>query len=173
VLVEEDRDTGWSPAADTKDIETTPTKLRWHVRAAKGQTAKAELALERTDQQVVTLTTLSAEDMLVRIRGLENEGPALKEAVARLADVVADISRAKTQKTQIDAERKKIADDQERIRKNLASAGQSSDLGRRYLDTLRQQEDRLGELQKTDTALDEAIAQKRKAAEEIARRLKF
>ena len=173
VLIEEDRGTGWSPAADMKDVETTPTKLRWRVHAAKGQTAKAELVLERTDQQVVTLTTLAAEDMLARIRGLENEGPALKETVARLAEVVADISRAKTQKGQIDAERKKIADDQERIRKNLASAGSSSDLGRRYLDTLRQQEDRLAELQKSETALDEAIAQKRRAAEEIARRLKF
>ena len=173
VLIEEDRDTGWSPAADMKDVETTPTKLRWRVHAAKGQTVKAELALERTDHQVVTLTTLAAEDMLARIRGLENEGPALKETLARLAEVVADISRAKTQKNQIEIERKKIADDQERIRKNLASAGQSSDLGRRYLDTLRQQEDRLADLQKTDTALDDTIAQKRKAAEEIARRLKF
>ena len=173
VLIEEDRQTGWTPAADIKDVETTPTKLRWHVRAPKGQTVKAELALERIDQQVVTLTTLPAEDMLARVRGLANEGPALKEAIDRLADVVGDISKAKTQKAQIEAERKKIADDQDRIRKNLASAGSSSDLGRRYLDTLRQQEDRLADLAKTDAALDDAVAQKRRAAEDIARKLKL
>ena len=173
VLVEEDRVAGWAPAAEIKDIEATPQKLRWTVRAGKGETAKAELALERIDQQVVTLTTLAVEDMLARIRGLDNESPALKEAVGRLGEVVGEISRARTQKGQIEAERKKIADDQDRIRKNLASTGQATDLGRRYLDALRQQEDRLAELGKADIALDDLIAQKRKAAEEIARKLKF
>ncbi len=173
ILVEEDRAAGWSAAAEIKDVEATPTKLRWHVRATKGQTTRAELALERIDQQVVTLTTLPAEDMLARIGGLANEGPAVKEAVERLGEVVGEISRARTQKGQIDAERKKIAEDQDRIRKNLASAGAASDLGRRYLDTLRQQEDRLAELGKAEAALDALVAQKRKAAEEIARKLKF
>jgi len=173
VLVEEDRPAGWTPAADAGEVETTPTKLRWHVKATKGETAKAEVALERTDQQTVTLSTLAAEDILARVRGLNNEGPALKEAVARLAEVVADITKAKARKGEIDTERKKIAEDQERIRQNLASAGQSSDLGRRYLDMLRQQEDRLAELAKTDKGLDETIAQKRSAAEDIARKLKL
>jgi len=173
ILVEEERPAGWTPAADAKDVETTPTKLRWRIKAAKGQTARAEFALERTDQQVVTLLTLPTDEILARVRGLDNESPALKETVDRLAEVIADINRARAQKAQIEAERKKIAEDQDRIRKNLASAGQSSDLGRRYLDTLRQQEDRLGELAKSEAALDEAIVQKRKAAEDVARRLKL
>lgn len=173
VLVEEDREDGWTPAPEIKGVETTPEKLRWRIAAAKGQTTKAELVLERVDRTAVTLTSLPAEDVLARVRGLSNEGPALKEAVDRLGEVVADISRARTQKGQLEAERKKIADDQDRIRKNLASAGQSTDLGRRYLDTLRQQEDRLAEIAKADAGLDEVVAQKRKAAEEIARKLKF
>ena len=173
VLVEEERAEGWSPSSETGEVETTPTKLRRHVRAEKGRTTTADLVLERTDQQFVTLTTLPAEDILTRVRGLANESPALKQAIDQLADVVAEISRAKTRKAQIEAERKKIADDQERIRKNLASAGQSSDLGRRYLDTLRRQEDQLADFAKTDQALDETIAEKRRAAEEIARKLKL
>lgn len=173
ILVEEARPDGWAPAADLEGVETTPTRLRWHIRAAKGETTKAEFALERTDQQSVVLTTLPAEDILVRVRGLGNGGPALREAVDRLGEVVGDISRAKTRKTQIEADRKKIVDDQERIRQNLASAGAASDLGRRYLDTLRRQEDKLAELAKTDQELDDTIAERRKAATEIARKLKL
>ncbi len=173
ILVEEARADGWTPAADIAGVEITPTKLRWHIRAAKGETTKAEFALERTDHQTVTLTTLAAEDILVRVRGLGNEGPALREAVERLGEVVADISRAKTRKTQIEADRKKIVDDQERIRQNLASAGAASDLGRRYLDTLRRQEDKLAEFTKAGQDLDDTIAERRKAAAEIARKLKL
>ncbi|MDK9696611.1 MAG: DUF4139 domain-containing protein [Siculibacillus sp.] len=173
VLVEEERPDGWTPAPEIGDIEATPTVLRRHVKAAKGTTAKAELVLERTDRQVVVLTTLAAEDILARVRGLSNEGPALKQAVEQLSEVVGEISRARGRKAQIDVERKKIADDQDRIRKNLASAGQSSDLGRRYLDTLRKQEDQLGELGKAEVALDATIEEKRRAAAEIARRLKL
>lgn len=173
VLVEEERPTGWAPAAEITDVETTATALRRHIRAAKGTTAKSELALERTDQQIVTLTTLAPEEILARVSGLSNEGPALRQAIDQLAEVVGDITRARAQKARNEAERKKIGEDQERIRKNLASAGQSSDLGRRYLDTLRKQEDQLAELAKSDQTLDDTIAAKRKAAEEIARKLKL
>jgi hypothetical protein len=173
VLVEEERPAGWAPAAEITDIETTPTALRRHIRAAKGTTAKSELVLERIDQQIVTLTTLAPQEILARVSGLSNEGPALRQAIDQLAEVVGDITRAEAQKARIDTERRKIGEDQERIRKNLASAGQSSDLGRRYLDTLRKQEDQLAEFAKTDQTLDDTIAAKRKAAEEIARKLKL
>jgi hypothetical protein len=173
VLVEEERPVGWAPAAEITDVETTPTALRRHIRAAKGTTAKSELALERIDHQIVTLTTLAPEEILAQVSGLSNEGPALRQAIDQLAEVVGDITRAEAQKERIETEHRKIAEDQERIRKNLASAGQSSDLGRRYLDTLRKQEDQLAELAKTDQALDATIAAKRKAAEEIARKLKL
>jgi chromosome segregation ATPase len=119
----------------------------------------------------VALADLGAEDILARIRGLQNESPALKETVAKLGAIVADINKAKAQRSQIDQERKRIAEDQERIRRNLESAGQGSDLGRRYLDTLKSQEDRLAELARTDAALEAAIAAKRQSAEQLAREL--
>ncbi len=70
-----------------------------------------------------------------------------------------------------DVERKKIADDQERIRKNLASVGQSSDLGRRYLETLKAQEDRLAAIGAEEKKLDDDLAGKTRQAEEIAQAL--
>ena len=164
IVIDEARPEGWRPAEGTKDVEETATRLRYKVSAPKGQTTKATLGLERLDVQLVTLATLEPDDILAHVRGLENETPAFREAVARLAGVVADINRAEEQRSELEQERGKIGEDQERIRKNLQSTGQGSDLGRRYLDMLRKQEDRLAAMTETDKALLAEIAAKRRTA---------
>jgi hypothetical protein len=170
VVIEEARANGWKPTSETS-VEETPTRFRYTVAAPKGQVTKATLVLERTDSETVILTTLAPEDMLARIRGLQNEGASVKDAVAKLGAIVNDINKARTQRTQLEAERKKIADDQNRIRQNLQSVGPGSDLGRRYLDTLKSQEDRLVEINKIDASMENEIGAKRQSAEELARHL--
>jgi hypothetical protein len=169
ITIEEARAQGWTPASEMGRIEVTPTQFRFAVAAPKGQTTKATLILERTDNQNVSLTTLAAEDMLARISGLQNESAALKDTLAKLGAIVNDINKGRAQRTQLEAERKKIVDDQDRIRKNLQSVGQGSDLGRRYLDALKSQEDRLTEINTRDAAIESEITAKRQSAEELAR----
>ncbi len=171
VIVEEPRPAGWSPSADQQTIEETPTRFRFKIDAPKGATTKAQLVLERTDRRLVRLTTLAPEQILTTIQGLENESPALKAAVARLGETIGEINRARAQRAELEAERKKIAEDQERIRRNLASVGASSDLGRRYLDTLKSQEERLGVIGRSEQLLEAEITARRNVAEEIARGL--
>lgn len=173
VTVEEVRADGWAPAAGTTGVEATPNRFRWTVTAPKGRTTRAELVLERTENQSVVLTTLPAEEMLARVKGLDNEGPAFKEAVDRLSDVVADIAKADAARKRAGIERDRIVADQDRIRANLTSVGNGSDLGRRYLDMLKTQENRLAELARTDAEAADTIAQRRKAAEDIVRKLKL
>jgi hypothetical protein len=170
IVIEEARADGWKPAGETS-VEETPTRFRHTVAAPKGQVTKSTLVLERTDSETVTLTALAPDDMLARIRGLQNEGTAVKDAVAKLGAIVSDINKARAQRTQLDAERKKIVDDQSRIRQNLQSVGQGSDLGRRYLDTLKSQEDRLAEIARSDATLENEIAARRQSAEELAHHL--
>jgi hypothetical protein len=169
IVIEEARADGWKPVSE-KSVEETPTRFRYTVVAPKGQVTKAALVLERTDSETVILTTLAAEDMLARVRGLQNESAAVKDAVARLGAIVNDINKARTQRTQLEAERKKIADDQNRIRQNLQSVG-LTDLGRRYLDMLKSQEDRLAEINRIDATMENEIAAKRQSAEDLARHL--
>jgi len=171
IIIEEARGEGWAPASDSRQVETTPTRFRTTVAAPKGQTTKAALVLERVDSQTVALTTLAPEDILARVRSLQNESAALKDTIARLGAIVSDINKARAQRGQLDAESKKIAEDQERIRRNLQSVGQGSDLGRRYLDSLKSQEDRLAEIARTGATLEADIAAKRQAAEDVARQL--
>ncbi len=171
IIVEEPRAAGWAPSADQQEIEETPTRFRFKIDAPKGQTTKSKLVVERTDRRVVHLTTLAPEQILTTIQGLENETPALKSAIARLGETIGEINRARAQRSQLDAERKKIGEDQERIRRNLGSVGAGSDLGRRYLESLKQQEERLAVIARSEQLLDAEITARRNVAEEIAKGL--
>jgi hypothetical protein len=171
VIVEELRAAGWTPSADQQEIEETPTRFRFKIDAPKGKTAKSRLVIERTDRRTVHLTTLAPEQILTTIQGLENETPALKTAVTRLGETIGEINRARAQRSQLDAERKKISEDQERIRRNLGSVGANSDLGRRYIEALKSQEERLAVIARSEQLLDAEIAARRNVAEEIAKGL--
>jgi len=171
IVVEEARADGWAPAADAKNVEETPTRFRYTITAPKGKTTYAALVLDRTDRETITLTDLAPEEIYARIRGLDNESEALKAAVAQLGAIVSEINRARLAKAQLATEQKNIAVDQDRIRRNLQSVSAGSDLGRRYLATLKTQEDRLAEMAQKKAALDNEISAKRKAAAEVARGL--
>jgi hypothetical protein len=171
IVIEEARGDGWRPVAETKDVEETATRLRYKVSAPRGRTTKATLVLERLDRETIALSTLAPERVLATISGIDNASPALKDAAVKLGALVADLNSAKTRRAELAAEAKRIADDQARIRQNLGAVGQSSDLGRRYVDALRKQEDRLAEITAADKALESEMADKRKAAEELAKTL--
>jgi hypothetical protein len=173
IVVEEPRAVGWKPSPESKDVEETPTMFRHKIIAAKGQTSRATLSIERVDGETVMLTSLGPEDILARIRGLQNESPALKETVAKVAAIVGEINKARSQRTQLEAERKKINEDQERIRRNLQAVGQGSDLATQYVEMLKKQEQRFADIDRVDQALDADIMAKRQAAEQLARQLTF
>jgi len=171
IVIEEARSDGWKLTNDAQNVETTPTRYRYTVAAPKGKTATASLTVERIDSESILLTTLAAEEILARIRGLQNESEAFKTTVAKLSSIVSDINKATSQRTQLDSERKKITEDQDRIRENLKSVGQGQDLGKRYIDILKGQEDRLAAIAKQDRDLEADIAAKRKNAEDVARQI--
>jgi hypothetical protein len=171
IIVEEPRAAGWVPSADQQEIEETPTRFRFKIDAPKGTTTKSKLVIERLDRRTVHLTSLAPEQILTTIQGLENETPALRSAIARLGETIGEINRARAQRGQLEAERKKIGEDQERIRRNLSSVGANSDLGRRYLETLKSQEERLGVITRSEQLLEAEIAARRTVAEEIAKGL--
>ncbi len=171
VIIEEPRQDGWKPAGDSKGIEETPTRLRMTVQAPKGKTTKASLYREHLDHESVSLSSLAPDRIAATISGLENQTPALKEAVAKLGELATAIGKANTRKRELETERKRIGEDQDRIRKNLASTGSSSDLGRHYLDTLKNQEDRLAAIATEEKSIEQDVAAKMKEAEGVAQAL--
>ncbi len=171
IIIEEPRQDGWKTIGDSKSLEETPTRVRRTVMAPKGATTKATLTREHVDDESVMLSSLAPDAILAAISGLENQTPELKDVISKLGALAGEIAKAHARKRELDAERQKIGTDQDRIRKNLASTGSSSDLGRRYLDTLRAQEDRLASIGTEEKAIGEEVAAKTKAAENIAETL--
>ncbi len=171
IVIDEPRADGWQPANPAGEIEQTAARLRYKVNAPKGQTTKASLVLERTDFQAIRLTTLDPRRLQATLQGIDDPSPALKDALAKLGSLIADINNATARKDQLTAEARQISDDQDRVRRNLEAVGRGTDLGRRYLDTLRTQEDRLAAIAAETAKLDADIAAKHDQAAQIGKTL--
>lgn len=171
IVVEEPRENGWSPTKEEAGVETTTTEFRKSILAPKGKTTSAKLELERVDSTSVQLAALDPREMFVRLTGLQNASPSLKAALANLQPIVEAIDAAQARRSELAAERKKIGEDQNRIRENLRTVGAGSDLGHRYIDTLKAQEDRLAEITKLDEGFEKDLIARRKAAADFAREL--
>lgn len=171
IVVDEARADGWTPTNPAGEIEQTTARLRYNVSAPKAQTTKAALILERTDAQTVRLTTLDPKRLQATLQGIDDPAPALKDALAKLGAIIADINTATARKEKLAAEQRQISEDQDRVRRNLEAAGKGSDLGRRYLDTLRVQEDRLNAINTEVAKLEADIAAKHDQAAQIAKTL--
>ena len=171
IVVDEARSDGWQPANPAGEIEQTTARLRYKVNAPKGQTTKASLILERTDFQLVRLTTLDPRRLQATLQGIDDPSAALKDALAKLGALIAEINTATARKEKLAVESRQISEDQDRIRRNIEAAGRGSDLGRRYLDTLRVQEDRLTAINTEVAKLDAEIAAKHEQAAQIGKTL--
>ncbi|MGF1621798.1 MAG: DUF4139 domain-containing protein [Rhodomicrobiaceae bacterium] len=171
VVIDEARNDGWKPSGEAANVELTASRIRYTVETPRGKTTNATLRLERTGEQIIRLVSLDPRSLYATLRGLENTSPELKQAIADLGAIVTAMNNADRQRNKLESETASIAQDQERIRKNFQTVGQGSDLGRRYLDTLRAQEDRLAEIRKEIEELDATIAAKQKEASDIARSL--
>jgi len=173
IVIEEPRVDGWKPTASLEKIELTASRLRYEVNAPKGETTKAQLRLERVDDERIRLASLAPESLYATLQGLQNADSALKETLAELRKLVSAINEAENSKAKLDDEIGQIGRDQERIRENLSAVGQSSDLGRRYIENLREQEDRLAEIGARKRKLDTEIATHRAEAVKLANRLEL
>ena len=74
-----------------------------------------------------------------RLRPHADGAARASERMSKLATIVEQINKRKAQRLELDSERGRIVSDQLRIRNDLQSVGQGTDLGRRYLDTLKTQ----------------------------------
>lgn len=173
VVIEEPRVQGWKVTEPLEQIELTASRLRYEVDAPKGQTTKARLRLERVDDEHLRLASLAPDRLYAALRGLQNTDSELKAALTELRKLVSAINKAENSKAKLENEIAQISRDQERIRENLSAVGQTSDLGRRYLENLREQEDRLAEIYAEKHKLDTEIASHRAEAEKLANSLEL
>jgi hypothetical protein len=142
VLVEHPKMGGWDLVAPKKATEETDTLYRFELALEPSAKDAIDVVQEHTDVQSIGVTQYDFNTLLVYAR----EGKVSKavvDAVKKAADMQAGINNTQQRISLLDQERQTIDQDQNRIRQNMSSVSRDTDLYRRYMTKLNEQESRL------------------------------
>ena len=151
VILEHPRIPGFDLAASTdfQVLETTAQSYRLEREIAADATVKVTVILDRPLTEVVSLATTSTDDLVIYASKAEMPD-AIRAALGKVIALRAEVAAKETDLKQKNAERARIVEDQARLRDNLKAVPAGSDLAKKYLKRLDDQELRL-------TALDNEI----------------
>lgn len=164
VIIETAKLAGWDLVSPQEASEETPTSLRFEREVDAG--GKADLVITRrtTTRQTVALINADINDMLALSRD-GKVSKAVLDAVREAQRIQARVRSAEQRGRELERERNEITAEQTRIRSNMGAIDRTSDLYRRYLTKLDEQESRLERLEE---GLREARADQAAAAADLA-----
>jgi hypothetical protein len=167
VLLEVDVDSGWKlispkPAEQTRDV------LRFSVNAKPGTPAKLEIVEEQTVSETVQMVVIDPfgkntssqfdrEKAFRLVLTAKTLSPAIKAAVEQWREKQQAVAATEAKLTQKSNRIDEIGREQARIRPTLAQLREESDLHRRYVTALTEQEDELKKLNAERTELAEKL----------------
>lgn len=142
MIIEHPKMHGWDLIRPDAPAEETDNLYRFEAPLKAGETGKVTITLARTERSQTALvsTDINWLAQMVR-RGKVSD--AVLEAVKAAAAIQARIDEATRQIAELDRERDAITSDQARIRENMRTVDNRSELYQRYLTTLNDQETRL------------------------------
>jgi hypothetical protein len=146
LLIEHPRHPDWQLATPAeKDVELTRDRYRIPVTLKPGEEQTVEVVVQRPRTDSVSLT-----DSPTPILAAYSRTGALDEKVRRALEALVamrgDVDREERALAELEAARKTIHEEQERLRANLNAVPGAGDLRQRYLEKLKQQEDELEKL---------------------------
>lgn len=163
VVIEAPRHTDMElKAPDPNTVELTNSAVRVPLAVKAGETGKVDVVWERVDNQTMALDSLDLGTVLVYAADTRLS-EAQRAAFQRVAELKQAIDAIQTRLSAAEEERQQLFEEQERIRENLAAVPEGSDLQRRYLATLTQQEDRLAQIAQQIGQLKQEYETARKA----------
>ena len=143
VLIEQPVRAGWKIIAPGPEaVELTEGHYRIHKDLEAGSEATVEVTLQRTRLQTIQLVRMTDEQLVAYAKTGELDSK-LRRAIARIGDLRHAVSQHQRRLDQLTTLRQRIFEEQQRIRDNLGRIPSNSDLYRRYLKKLNQQEDKL------------------------------
>jgi hypothetical protein len=151
--------------------ERTRDFYRFEVKIPAGRTVPLEVIEERTVVQEVVLTSADDQTILRYVSGT-NASPALKEALAKAADLKARLEATRRDISQTERQLKAITDDQARLRANLERVPPTSEAYKRYLKKFDEQETEIEKLQDAIRKLQATEQQQRKTYEDYLMNLR-
>ncbi len=156
VLIEQPRRDGWSLVDLSRDAGLTPTQYRISRAIPAGVTETVKVVLERPRSERIVL----ADTGTPRLLAMAEEGrlsPELRAAMVRAAGLRTELDRRNAAARALADRRAAVVTDQDRVRKNLAAVPANSELQRRFLGQLQQQEAQLATLQAQADAAQRAV----------------
>lgn len=170
IIIEHPRQNGWElaePAGLSGAVESTHTHYRLPVKIDAGKSADITVTLRRTDHETIALARITPDDINTRMVAMGKDMPAdLKKSFERMLELSANVQAAQTRLKNLEAERRGIFTDQERLRQNLQSVSADNDLGKRYISEMNRQEDRLTQIKQEETQANAALQKAKNALSE-------
>lgn len=145
VLVEHPFASEWTLVAPKEPLERARNVYRFAVPVAAGKTAKLSVIEERIVEQSVAVTSMqgSTIDFYVKSQVVSR---AVKDALARLLVLKQKLADTTDQRNRLETRVREIGADQDRIRANMDRLSQSSELYKKYVKTLTDQEEEISRL---------------------------
>ena len=152
VLIEQPVQPGWKIVAPgPQSVELTDAHYRIRKDLAADSEATVEVTLQRERVQSIQLVQLTARQIVAYTKTGELDAK-LRAAIAKLGDLRHAVDQRQRRLDQLDQGRTRIFEEQRRIRDNLGRIPSNSDLHRRYIKKLGQQEDALEGLDRDTVA---------------------
>lgn len=163
LILEHPRQEGWTlTAPDAKTVEKTDSAFRIPYPLKADETAKITVSTEWVREEGLALLEFSADEFLIYARNMKLT-EAQRAAFDKLAKLRQDVGAFDPQIETENAARDRVFEEQKRIRENLDSVPDKSDLQARYLRSMGELED---QAEKHKKALDDLEA-KRAAAQKV------
>jgi hypothetical protein len=142
VLLEHPLNPDWELVSPTAAEETTRSSYRFLVEVAGGESEKLLVAQERRIERSVLLTNL-ADDRISYFLSAANVPRRVIQALEGLAERKAELSATVAERQLEERKIDTIHREQSRIRENMGRLSKTSDLYKRYVGLLDEQEDQL------------------------------
>jgi len=167
VLIEHPWQPEWNLDAPKEALERTRDAYRFAVPVAAGKSAALSVVQSRIIEQSIALSNMGGDQFALYLRN-PVVSPAVKAALQKLADLQQKAADTAAQRAVKESRVGEISSDQSRIRSNMDRLSQGSDLYKRYVKTLSDEEDELVKLRDDVAKLrDQETAQRRDIASYI------
>jgi hypothetical protein len=171
VLIEHPVRRGWRLVApDSDEVETTGEHYRVRQELPPGASAIVDVVQERPVHRRHELLDLGDDQLRYLFQARETP-EEVRQAMAEIAEQRAAIGERERALRRLEGGIQTIMEDQMRLRQNLQAVPRDSDLHRRYLAALGDQEDRLAELRRQSEAARSALEEAQEAHRDYVRGL--
>lgn len=145
IVVEQPRSIGWTLVEPTKPSDQTENVYRFDVQVPAGGSSPLAITTEITQGQRLQLLAMDLDTLLAYAKdgkASDNVVEAFREAAKRNSA----IQEVERRIAALEGERNEMTQDQGRIRENMQRVDQSSQLYRKYMQKLTDQEERMDKL---------------------------